>query len=260
MKDEKNILVVRLSSLGDVLMTLPAVKAIKDLYPHGHISWLIEGSVADLLSYQGFIDKVIKFPRASLVKTIKGVNIDVSIKMMRSFFHDLRSMEYDLILDFHGITKSIILSKLAKGKRLIGFDKLYAKENTHLFYHEKVYGMDRRLHKVERNMLMANHLGADNKIPDIDVTVPADYYICIDDFFKQKGISDQVVAVNPFSSPGSEFKRWGIDRYKRLIKELRADLNADIIMLWGPGEKEEAQSLIEGSDTRVFLSIPTNIP
>lgn len=260
MKDEKNILVVRLSSLGDVLMTLPAVKAIRDLYPHSHISWLIEGSIGDLLSYQGFIDKAIRFPRTNLVKTIKAGRLKESIKILKSFLYDLRSMEYDLILDFHGIAKSIILSKIAKGKRLIGFDKIYAKENTHLFYREKIQGLDRRLHKVERNMLMATHLGADNKAPDLDITVPEDHYTYIDDFFKKRGISDQTIAINPFSSPGSEYKRWGMDRYKGLIKAMRATLNTDIIILWGPGEKEEAQSLIDGSDSRVFLSIPTNIP
>lgn len=261
MKDEKNILVVRLSSLGDVLMTLPAVKAIKNLYPGSHISWLIEGSISDLLSYQGFIDKVIRFPRTGLVQKIKHGNISGSMTIARSFLNDLRALEYDLIIDFHGIIKSIILSRCARGKRLIGFDKIYAKESSHLFYDERIPGRDRRLHKVERNMLMATYLGAGaQEAPDIDLTVPIRYQEYIDIFFREKGISENVIAVNPFSSPGSEFKRWGISRYKGLIKRLRAQLGADIVILWGPGEKEEARSLIDESDNGVFLSCPTDIP
>ena len=61
MSAPSSILVIRLSSLGDVLMTLPAVRAIRDAYPHPRtrLTWLVEGSVGELLSHQGFIDEVI---------------------------------------------------------------------------------------------------------------------------------------------------------------------------------------------------------
>ncbi len=260
MQDEKNILVVRLSSLGDVLMTIPAVIAIKNHLPGAHVSWLIEGPVGDFLSYQGFVEKVIRFPRKKVVNNLKNGYLKEAFGLLRGFVRELRAIEYDLILDFHGILKSIILSKIARGKRLIGFDNTYAKEKSHLLYDERIKGTDKRLHKVERNMLIANYLGAGRGIPDTGLTVPQRYLGYIDDFFKEAGILGDVFAINPFSSPGSGFKRWGFDRYVQLIRKIRAQLGVDILILWGPGEKEEAEALVKESGRGVFLACPTDIP
>jgi ADP-heptose:LPS heptosyltransferase len=68
----RNILVIRLSSLGDVLLTIPAVKAIKLALPESKVSWLVEGAVAPLLAAQDFIDRVIEFPRGQLQKSMKS--------------------------------------------------------------------------------------------------------------------------------------------------------------------------------------------
>jgi len=66
-----NILIIRLSSLGDVLMSIPAVRAIRDKFPAAHISWLVEGSVGEFLACQDFIDEVIRFPRGDAIKGLK---------------------------------------------------------------------------------------------------------------------------------------------------------------------------------------------
>ncbi len=66
------ILVVRLTSLGDVLMSLPAVKALKEGSPGTKVSWLVEGSVAELLSCQDFVDHVVRFPRDLIMRSLKG--------------------------------------------------------------------------------------------------------------------------------------------------------------------------------------------
>ncbi|MCX8111228.1 MAG: glycosyltransferase family 9 protein [Syntrophorhabdaceae bacterium] len=260
MQDDNNILVVRLSSLGDVLMTVPAVISIKNHLPSSHITWLIEGSVGDLLSYQGFLERVIRFPRSKLVYNLKKGYLKEAFSLLKGFVRELKAIEYDLIVDFHGIVKSIILSKIARGNRLIGFDMIYAKEYSHLLYDERINGPDKRLHKVERNMLIATYLGAKKDVPDMGLKVPDRYLDYIDSFFKEAGISDNVFAINPFSSPGSDFKRWGMDRYSQLIKEIRSNIGADILILWGPGEEKEAEALVMESGQGVYLACPTNIP
>lgn len=260
MQDDFNILVVRLSSLGDVLMTVPAVISIKNHFPGSHISWLIEGSIGDLLSFQGFLDKVIRFPRAKVVYNLKKGNLKEAFGLLRGFTRELRAIKYNLILDFHGIIKSIILSKTARGNRLIGFDNTYAKEYSHLIYDERIKGTDKRLHKVERNMLIAGYLGGERDAPDTGLTVPDRYLEYIDSFFKEAGISDDVFAVNPFSSPGSDYKRWGMERYAQLIKKIKDHIGADVVVLWGPGERSQAEALVRESGRGVHLACPTDIP
>jgi lipopolysaccharide heptosyltransferase I len=260
MSTPDSILAIRLSSFGDVLMTIPAVKAIREQYPHARLAWLVEGSVGELLAHQGFIDEAIRFPRGSIQASIKSGNLSKATKEMSGFLKKLRSGEYDLILDFHGIIKSALFSTLVKGKRTIGFGKSFAKEKSHLFYHECVESENKRLHKVERNMLIPRHLGIDSPVPAIKLEAPSDAEAYIDKFFSHEGIAPPVFAINPFSSKGSRFKRWDIERYGELIRRITGDNLGKAIILWGPGEKGEAKHLREIAGEEVFLSCPTDVP
>ena len=260
MSNPDSILAIRLSSFGDVLMTIPAVKALREYYPHAHLAWLVEGSVGELLAHQGFIDEVIRFPRGSIQNSMKSGNLASATKEMKSFLKKLRSGEYDLILDFHGIIKSALFSKLVKGKRIIGFGKGLAKEKSHLFYHERVECENKRLHKVERNMLIPSHLGVNITTPAINLEAPPVAESYINEFFAREGIIPPVFAINPFSSKGSVFKRWDIERYGELIRRIATENIGKTIILWGPGEKKEARRLKEIAGEEAFLSCPTDVP
>lgn len=255
-----NILIIRLSSLGDVLMNIPAVIAIRNTYTDARISWLVEGSVSLFLSYQGFVDDVIEFPRHSIVRAIKKSDPIRAIKEVHAFLKRLREVKYNIIADFHGIIKSAILSIIARGDRRVGFGKIYAKEKSHLFYGETVGAGDSKLHKVEKNMLIARYLGADGEIPEARLVVPAEVETYIDAFFSEVRISTPVFAVNPFSSRGGIYKRWNIKQYGALIKKIRDEIGAHVIILWGPGEKKEAEHLRQISGNGALLSCPTNVP
>jgi len=255
-----SILVIRLSSLGDVLMAMPAVKAIKERFGNTHISWLVEGSVAEFLACQSFIDEVIQFPRHSIVRGLKkGKSIGVA-KELQEFIKRLRKRKYDLVIDFHGIIKSAGLSTIVRGEKVIGFGKTYAKEKSHLFYDEKIEGEHRRIHKVARNMLIAQALGIDEKPPEILPVIPSHAHAYIEQFLSENGIQAPLFALNPFSSKGSTFKRWHLDRYAELAQRIREAYNAYVLILWGPGEKKEAEHIKRIAGDNVLLSCPTTIP
>jgi len=260
MSSPDSILAIRLSSLGDVLMTIPAVISLKEHYPNARLTWLVEGSVGELLTHQRFIDEVIHFPRGSIQGSIRRGNLSSATKEMSVFLKKLRSGEYDLILDFHGIIKSALFSKLVKGKRTIGFGKSFAKEKSHLFYQECVESENRRLHKVERNMLIPRYLGVKSNVPAIQLEAPPHAQAYIDEFFAREGIQSPVFAINPFSSKGSSFKRWNMERYSDLIRRITGDQIGKVIILWGPGEKGEARRLQETAGEGAFLSCSTNVP
>ena len=133
MSTPDSILAIRLSSFGDVLMTIPAVKALKEHYPHAHLTWLVEGPVGELLANQGFIDEVIRFPRGSIQSSMKSGNLTRATKEMKSFLKKLRSGEYDLILDFHGIIKSALFSKLVREKERLALEKALQRKRAIFF-------------------------------------------------------------------------------------------------------------------------------
>ncbi|MCX8023100.1 MAG: glycosyltransferase family 9 protein [Syntrophorhabdaceae bacterium] len=259
MENKKNILIVRLSSLGDVLMSIPAVYSIKERDKKTDITWLVEGTVSRFLRYQPFVDSVIEFPRRQIVKGFKENPVE-GLKGLIQFIRRLRETEYDIITDFHGIIKSALLSRSARGKRRIGFGAPYAKEMSHLFYGEVIEGNERRIHKVERNMLIARYLGVSGDAPIPPLLAPPEAQTYIESFLEREGIPSPFVAINPFSSRGNEYKRWDIENYGKLIKVLSDKLGLCSLILWGPGEEEEALYLKEISGEKAYLSCPTDIP
>lgn len=255
-----NILVIRLSSLGDVLMSIPAVKAIGDHFPEARITWLAEGSVADFLVYQRFIHRVIAFPRKALVQGLKKGRILEAKREMSRFLDILRDTDYDIVIDFHGIAKSVFFSLVARGTHRIGFGRMFAKEMSHLFYGKTIEGADKKMHKVDRNMLMAQHLGFAGPVPVVHLDVPDDAEAYVDQFIQSIDGPRPFIVVNPFSSKGTEFKRWPVERYAELISRITRGLDALTVILWGPDEEREARKLRDMTPGTAVLACPTTVP
>ncbi len=260
MSDLNNILIVRLSSLGDVMMTIPAVKAIRDHFSGARISWLVEGSVGEFIKCQDFIDEVIVFPRARVTGRLRKGDLSHAGNTIGTFLRQLRNNKYDLVVDFHGIAKSALFSLLARGTKKIGFGEMFAKEKSHLFYHKSINGSNKRMHKVERNMLLAGYLGHTGPVPQVALNTSEDATIYIDNFLRDAGHTAPLFAVNPFSSKGTDFKRWPMERYAELVARIHHELGESTVILWGPDEEKEARRLKEMSGDKAYLACPTNIP
>ena len=254
----RNILVIRLSSLGDVLLTMPAVQAIKKAFPEAGLSWLVEGSASELLSHQAFVDRVIEFPRRRIEADLRRGSLVSACRDLRDFVRELRQDAYDVVLDFHGIVKSAFLTRCARTGRRIGFDASVAKEASWLAYDERIGAGQRRLHKVLRNVLLSSRLGATDAA-EVDIRVPGSAAAYIDRFLAGSSIAPPFLVVNPFCSKGSQFKRWDLERYGELVRRIKDETGATVMILWGPDEEKEAVSLVEMSRGRAVLACPTTV-
>jgi lipopolysaccharide heptosyltransferase I len=254
----RSILVIRLSSLGDVLLTMPAVQAIKAAQPAAAVTWLVEGGPMELLAYQPFVDRVIEFPRRRIADNLRAGRIGGAAAALWVFRSVLRRDAYDAVLDFHGIIKSALLAWAARTCQRIGFDKAPAKEGSWFFYREKISPPDKRMHKADRNMLLASRLGRLGA-PALGLAVPPAAAAYIDAFLAARQAASPIFAVNPFCSRGSEFKRWDLARYGELIRRVGDDTGATMMVLWGPGEEEEARRLAELAGSRAVVACPTTV-
>ena len=149
-----NILIVKLSAIGDVIHTLPSLSALRRCYPDAEISWVVEEAAADLLVDHPDLDRVLISRRKTWLKELRQGRIAAPFREMRSFLRELRSRRYDLVIDFHGLLKSAVIVLLSGGKRKLGYDSL--QEGSGLFYNEKI-PEDMEKHAVDRYLDLVRH-------------------------------------------------------------------------------------------------------
>ncbi len=150
-----NILIVKLSAIGDVIHTLPALAALRRCYPDSDITWVVEEAAADLLTGHPDLDRVIISGRKRWLKEIRQGRIAAPLRELRAFIKALRSRSYDLVIDFHGLLKSAVVVAISGGRRRLGYDSL--QEMSGLFYNEKITE-EMGKHAVDRYLDFIRHL------------------------------------------------------------------------------------------------------
>jgi heptosyltransferase-1 len=151
---QARILLVKLSSFGDVLHALPTLEALRDAYPHARITWLVEAAYAPLLSGHPALDDVWIAPRLRPAEFFSGSNP----ARLRRLVQQLRARPFDLVVDVQGLLKSAVWAALARSPRKVGYDK--TRELSYLPLTERVKPFDPEAHAVWRYLNLAHYLGA----------------------------------------------------------------------------------------------------
>ena len=152
LRDFRSVLIVKPSSLGDIVHTLPAVKAIRDAYPHLKIRWLANTEWTPLLHGSPLIDEVLTFPR----KNFRGLAGLVRFWNWRRTWMGLPREEPELALDFQGLLRSGIVSRWRGSQQVIGLSD--AREGAAWFYSHTV-PVDAGAHAVDRYLELPRALG-----------------------------------------------------------------------------------------------------
>ncbi|MFH1597263.1 MAG: lipopolysaccharide heptosyltransferase II [Pseudomonadota bacterium] len=156
------ILLVKLSSFGDVLHTLPTLEALRAAYPEGHLTWLVEAAYAPLLSGHPALDEVWEAPRLRPGNFFKGTNPAIFGGLLRR----LRARDFDLVLDLQGLLKSAVWVFFSRSPRKVGYDR--TREGSYLVLTERVPPYDPEAHAVWRYLNLAHYLGAPVAAPSTD--------------------------------------------------------------------------------------------
>src|SRR3989304_7081587 len=148
------ILILPWGALGVVVHTPPSLSALRKLYPHAHIAWVIEEAASDLIKGHPYLDRVIVSRRKRWVQELKRGQLS-ALKEIMEFIRTLRSIRYDLVIDFHGLLKSSLIVFLARAKRKLGYKSM--QERSGLFLNEKI-PEDMNKHAVCRYLDFVSHL------------------------------------------------------------------------------------------------------
>jgi lipopolysaccharide heptosyltransferase I len=239
-------LILRLSSVGDVLRTLPAVMALREYFPSSHIAWVVEEPSKTLLESQPGIDRVILFPRKRWTEGLKSIGkVWKTFKEMGQFVLELRRERFDFVLDFHGIIKSGLISFLSGSPKRIGYDRKSSKEGNFLLSNIKVKLPTEKISRYQRNFALLKGVGLEVKDFEARLHIPQKDKEYIESFLL--GLSPRLrkpsIAIHAGTNPKALFKRWMPGHYAQLADRLIRELGATIVFTWGPEELESVEAI-----------------
>lgn len=166
----QKILIVRMSSMGDVIHNLPAVTDLARACPGVQIDWVVEEGFQEIPRLHPAVHKVIPVAlrrwRKTPLATLKSSDLT-------TFGIALRNERYDLVLDSQGLLKSALVARMARGP-LAGFDRNSIREPAASFFYQQRYAVSRNQHVIDRNrQLSALALGYELAGPiDYGLRVP----------------------------------------------------------------------------------------
>ena len=142
----KKILVIKLSSMGDVINALPALTDAKNAMGDISFDWVVEENFSEIPGWHSAVDKVIPI---SLRRWRKKIFCFKTFREVGAFWKNLRAEKYDYIIDLQGLLKSGIVSKLAHGKTY-GFSKSSVRESVATYFYDKKIDVAKKLHTIGR--------------------------------------------------------------------------------------------------------------
>lgn len=151
------ILIIKTTSLGDVVHNLPVIADIKKHHPNALIDWVVEESFVDILNMHPEINQVIP---VAVRRWRKALFCRKTWHELATFKRQLQANTYDMVIDTQGLLKSALICYLSRSANKCGYDKISAREPVASYFYHHRFSVSLALHAVQRNReLVALALG-----------------------------------------------------------------------------------------------------
>ena len=222
-----NILIVKLSAIGDVIHALPVVPALKKCFPQARITWVVEKPAYDILTNNPYIDEIIIFDKANF-KTLGGL-----LRHAPEFVAKLKARRFDLALDLQGLFKSSAIVFLSgAGTRLVYEN---AREGSQLLS-RRVVGSYSAGHVVERYLDVVRGLGCQVDQPVFPVVITADEVKRTRSIMAHAGLSEGTPYVVMALGANWPNKIWPAEKFAELCDRLYTAEKFIPVVIGGPGD------------------------
>lgn len=230
MDEQPRILICRLSHIGDCILTLPMVNAIRERFPCAFIAWAVEAPSDQLLALHPGIDRLIRVPKNWLKKP----------SCWGTLLGDLRQHRFDIAFDPQGITKSALLGWLSGARRRVGAKGRWGRELSVLLNNELIE--TNGAHLVDRSLELLRPV----EIPthDIKFNLP----ICVDSqqqveqFLNRQSLESDFMLINPGASWAS--KRWEVERFASVAEAAWRQFAIRSVVTWAGAEEHAMAATI----------------
>ena len=243
------ILVVRLSSLGDVVHAIPVVAALRRTFPDAEIDWLVDEQYRELVELVPVVDRTVG------IRTRGGSRWRGAAGVVRQ----LRATRYDVALDLQGLLKSAALARLSGATRVVGFGAGQVRESLARWLYSEAPDVGQPVHVIAKNLALAAHLGARLNSARWEFPIATAISGSSTDARALVGLkSDQMFALmNPGSGWAS--KCWAPERFGTLAKQVSSEQGLRSVISWGPGEELRARAVVAASSSAALIAPPTSV-
>ncbi|MHC4532981.1 MAG: glycosyltransferase family 9 protein [Planctomycetota bacterium] len=217
-----NILIIKPSSLGDIILALPALTALRKSFPDAKISWLIRPEFAPILENHPHLTEIIPFDRKFLGKAWFHPGASGSLL---SLIKRLRHTEFDAVIDFQGLFRTASLAWLSGCKKRFGI--AHAREFAPLFYTHKITQTKDCIHLVDYYLKIIKAAGASEL--DVQFVLPQhpEAADSVSRLLDSHGIApDNYVVFIPGSA--HDDKRWPVERFAELAGKISSKFGLPI--------------------------------
>jgi lipopolysaccharide heptosyltransferase I len=248
------ILIVKLSSIGDVVHTLPTLAAIRRALPHAEISWVVEKSAAEILRHNQFLNHLVEIDTKALRRGQKLGDVTLAARRQ---FRGLRASVFDIAIDFQGLLKSAAIAKISKAKRRFGFSRQNLREPASRIFLTDAVRVEKDLDVIRRSLRLAEKA--------LHIPVPADDFE-FPIFTEEKHRNEAAAMIEKSGenfailNPAGNWitKLWHAEKFGSLADRLWEENGLTSIVTTAPNEKELAEKVLRNSKSgKVFLAQPS---
>jgi lipopolysaccharide heptosyltransferase I len=257
--DAPRILFIRLSAVGDVINTLPALEALRRGLPDAFIGYVVEDRAHDLISNHPSVTKVHLYRRKRWARYLhQPKHWWEMLTEFSTYFREIRRENYSVALDFQGNLKGAMHGLLSGARRRIGFSRGHCKENNYFFNNEHVTppGGTEKINRVEKFLSLVGHLGVPIASAGYRLPETKDGRARVDAFLADKHLKDYAI-IHPGTSDFGSLKRWMPERFAALAERIGRSTSLKPVISWGPGERPLAEQIVAGSNGAAVLAMET---
>ncbi len=226
----KNILLIKPSSLGDIVMALPALSSLRRSFPQARISWLVRPEFAPILEGHPHLDEIILFDRKALGKAWCRPG---AFKQLVDLIARLRRGRFDAVLDLQGLFRTASLAWLSGCKKRFG--PVWRKEFAHLFYTTTVVPRPEWVHVIDTYRKLIEAMGGQERGVEFVLPTKPNATVSAKSLLSQQKINlDHYAVIIPGSAQVS--KCWPADRFAALADRLASEHGLAVVATGGKSE------------------------
>ena len=253
--DYKNILVIKPSALGDIVLALPALSALRRSFPQARISWLVRPEFAPLLEDHPHLTQTILFDRRLLGKAWYQPR---AMRGLVALVRQLRHSRFDAVVDLQGLFRTACLAWLTGCPRRFGMAN--AREGASLFYTHKVPQTPECIHLVDYYLKVVKEMGASDLRVEFVLGSGAASGAAVKRLLAQQGVGpDGYVVLVPASSDPD--KCWPAERFATIADMISTEMGLAVVACGTAAEGRAIEEVQRFARTAVVnLAGRTSVP